>query len=61
MGKGHENAAYALLLSPAYILLTLFLVRKKIVKGETMSILAADGNLILMGLICAVSGALMRT
>ncbi len=60
VGKGHENAAYALLLSPAYILLTLFLVRKKIVKGETMSILAADGNLILMGLTCAVSGALMR-
>ena len=60
VGRGHEHAAYAFLLSPAYILLTIFLIRKKIVKSETMSILAADGNLILMGLICAVAGALMR-
>jgi 4-hydroxy-3-methylbut-2-enyl diphosphate reductase len=60
VGAGHANAAYALLLSPAYILLTIVLIRGKILKSETMSILAADGNLLLMGLTCAVFGALAR-
>jgi len=53
-------ADYGLLLSPLYILLTIILVRSKRLKSETMSILAADGNLLLMGLICAVLGALAR-
>jgi 4-hydroxy-3-methylbut-2-enyl diphosphate reductase len=57
---GDPNAAYALLISPAYILLTVALIRGKMLKSETMSILAADGNLLLIGLTCAVFGALAR-
>jgi len=56
----NANAAYALLVSPVYILLTVALIRGKMIKSETMSILAADGNLLLMGLACAVFGALAR-
>jgi 4-hydroxy-3-methylbut-2-enyl diphosphate reductase len=60
VGAGRERAAYALLISPAYILLTIILVRGKRLKSETMSILAADGNLLILGLTCAAYGALGR-
>ncbi len=47
-----------MLAGPAFLLVSLWLVRRRAVSGEIASILLADGNLLLLGLICAVFGAI---
>ena len=52
----YANLGFYLLLSPACFIASISLVRRKIMNSEVAGILVADGNLILLGLICALYG-----
>ncbi len=56
MTAKYADLGFYLLLSPALFAASILLVRRRVMNSEVAGILIADGNLILLGFICAVYG-----